>query len=124
MANILIVEDNPDVNLLYQRLFLSQEIDCALNGMEAIESLDKKQYDLVLLDLHLPKVSGVEVLEFLRGQDKHQEAVVIIVSSDDTLKHRCQDIGINHWLTKPIEIEDLLTTVQKYLANGKSAHTT
>jgi two-component system chemotaxis response regulator CheY len=124
MANILIVEDNPDVNLLYQRLFFRQEIDCALNGMEAIESLDKKQYDLVLLDLHLPKVSGVEVLEFLRGQDKHREVVVIIVSSDDTLKHRCQDIGINHWLTKPIEIEDLLTTVQKYLANGKSAHTT
>ena len=121
MANILIVEDNPDVNLLYQRLFFSQQIDCALNGMEAIESLNEKKYDLVLLDLHLPKVSGVEVLEFLRGQDKNKEAVVIIVSSDDTLKHRCQDIGINQWLTKPIEIEDLLSAVQKYLANGSSA---
>ena len=124
MTNILIVEDNPDINQLYQRLFFSQKNDCALNGIEAIELLRDNQYDLVLLDLHLPKVSGVEVLEFMRAQPEHKEAVVIVVSSDDALKHRCQDIGINHWLTKPIEIEDLLTTVRKYLSNDKQAPTT
>ena len=123
MAKILIVEDNPDVNLLYQRIFAAQTIDCALNGVEAIDSLRGNQYDLVLLDLHLPKISGMQVLEFIRAQPEHNEAVVIVVSSDDALKHRCQDIGINHWLTKPIEIEELMVTVHKYISNGKSAPT-
>jgi CheY-like chemotaxis protein len=124
MTNILIVEDNPDINLLYQRLFFNQKTECALNGIDAINLLRSHQYDLVLLDLHLPKVSGVEVLEFLRAQPENKEAVVIIVSSDDALKHRCQDIGINHWLTKPIEIEELLTTVHQYLKNDTTAPTT
>ena len=106
--------------MLYQRVLHGQDTDCAANGIEAIDALRAKQYNLVLLDLHLPKVSGIEVLEFLRGQPEHRDAIVIVVSSDDALKHRCRDIGINHWLTKPIEIEELLTTVQKYLNNGSS----
>jgi DNA-binding response OmpR family regulator len=115
MATILIVEDNPDIALLYQRALMRHE-NCVVHSAEAaIETLDAQTFDLLILDMHLPEQSGLNVLEYVRASNTHQSLKVFVISADDLLRHTCEDIGIDSWMTKPIEIDLLMETVEKLL---------
>jgi len=106
---ILIVEDDP-VNAK----FLSAQCDTrnfenkvAGSGEEAIELLDSEDFDLVLLDVILPKMSGFEVLEHIRKSKDPNELPVIIVSgkekAEDTV--RGLELGANDYIVKPINMK-------------------
>lgn len=116
MANILIVEDNPDIALLYQRALMRHENYVAYSAEAALDTLSTQTFGLLILDMHLPEQSGLKVLEYVRSSDTHRDLKVFVISADDLLRHTCEDIGIDSWMTKPIEIDVLMDTVDKLLS--------
>jgi CheY-like chemotaxis protein len=130
---ILLVEDDPNDVLLVQRAFTRLNIvnsfQVVRDGEEAVDYLsgegkfaDRETYPLpvlVLLDLKLPKKSGLEVLEWLKAQDGLRRLpVVMLTSSRETSDvNRAYDLGVSSYLVKPVTFSalvDLITHVDVY----------
>ncbi len=125
---ILLVEDNPNDVLLIQRSFrkanLSNPVQVAADGEEALAYLagqppfaDRQRYPLptlILLDLKLPRKSGLEVLEWLRGQPELKKLVVVVLTSSREAPDvsSAYDLGVNSYLVKPVAPDDLLNIVK------------
>ena len=117
MKKVLIIEDEPNLRkLLALNLDLEgYTTDIAIDGSEAISKLDSAHYDIVILDLMLPKISGLDVLAKLRMSNS--TLPVIITSAKDTSSDRIEGLkkGADDYLVKPFEIEELLIRMQKLL---------
>lgn len=115
---ILIVEDDlPTIDAVAFKL--SQKgisASTALNGEEAIERLKREKYDLVLLDLLLPKKSGFEVLEELKANGQSKNAKVIVISNlgqEDNVK-KAMSMGASDYILKTdISISGLIERIEK-----------
>jgi len=104
MADILIVEDEKVLNEAYE-LVLKREgynVVAAFNGEEALAATAKKEFDLILLDLRMPKMDGVEFLKKFRPQKNHPDTKVIIFSNYDDEKEVQEAIknGANRYILK------------------------
>ncbi|MDI6643965.1 MAG: response regulator [Methanobacteriaceae archaeon] len=127
LKTILLVEDDPDdVNLTLRALNksnINQEIVVANDGLEAIEYLfgegkyadrdSSKIPELILLDLKLPKMDGIEVLKKLRSNDKTRTATVIILTSSKETEDivECYKLCANSYIQKPVDFNLFLETV-------------
>ncbi len=121
---ILIVEDEKKVsNFLRQALEEERyAVDQAFDGDEAVGLADTYPYDLVILDLLLPKKHGLEVLRELRKRDG--QAPVLVLTAKDAVgdKVAALDAGGDDYLTKPFSIEEFLARVRALLRRGKPSH--
>ena len=124
---ILLVEDNPkDVELTLaalERSQLANEIIVCRDGAEALDYLYRRgQYEgvetrdpaVVLLDLKLPKIDGLEVLAKVKGDpDKRAVPIVMLTSSrEETDVVRSYDLGVNAFVVKPVAFKDFFTAIQ------------
>jgi len=105
--NVLVVEDHPDISILYTRLLMGSTIQQVNNGRDACHALSTESYDLVILDLHLGVISGLDVLRYARSLTEHQDTPIIVISADDSLRPRARLLGADYWINKPIEIDRL-----------------
>ncbi|HEX6273839.1 MAG TPA: response regulator, partial [Polyangiaceae bacterium] len=89
----------------------------ASSGLEAIEQLSLRHFDVVVLDLNMPDIGGVEVLEFVRGQDKLRSLPIIIVTTrgDESSRTQALAAGATRYLTKPFTPETILGEVNALL---------
>lgn len=115
--NILIVDDDPIVLKSLKDLLAVRgyKTDIAIGGKEAICQIDQKEYDLVLLDLHMPYVSGHDVMTHIRH--KKQTPAVIIVSGEtsfEAARSACSQ-GAYDFLRKPYATEELIITINNAL---------
>jgi len=128
VASILLVEDDPNDALLIQRAFAKAGATSGLywveDGEEAIAYLagegrygDRRRYPypaLMLLDLKLPRKSGFEVLNWIRGRPRIRRLPVVVLTSSS--EHRdvdlAYDMGANSYLVKPVSFEDLIGMMQ------------
>lgn len=115
MARILIVEDNEHINELYRRLLFNYEVVSAHDAYGAFYELERSRFDMLLLDMHLPTTSGLDVLAQVKKQSNYQHMIIFCVSSDDTLRIPAKDMGIDLWMTKPIDVDELLRRVREAL---------
>lgn len=102
MAKILIVEDEKLLNEAYELVLKKEGYDvaAAFNGEEALELFAKHKPDLILLDLRMPKMDGVEFLKQLEAKGKHPELSVIVFSNYDEQKEI--DEAFKHGATRYI----------------------
>ena len=93
----------------------------ASSGLEAIEQLSLKEFDIVVLDLNMPDIGGIEVLEFVRTQDKLRALPIIILTTrgDDSSRVAALTAGASRYLTKPFTPETILGEVEALL-EGRS----
>lgn len=115
MYHILIVEDNRDIAVLYQRALFQYQHTVAENAENAIQKLKSTQFDMVILDMHLPEESGLKVLEFIRIQKQDKKTKVMVISADEMYRDICRGYGIQGWMTKPIEVDILMENVAHQL---------
>ena len=116
MIKILTVEDDEAIyNLIYMTL-TDERYDCyvATDGEEGMKALDFGQWDLVLLDLMLPKISGYELLEYIR---QRSTTPVIIISAMNQVSDRIRGLrmGADDYLCKPFQIGELVARVESVL---------
>lgn len=89
----------------------------AASGLEAIERLSLRTFDLVFLDLNMPDIGGIEVLEFVRGQDRLAALPIIVVTTrgDEASRARAMTAGASSFMTKPFTPEALLAEARALL---------
>lgn len=120
MADVLVVDDSKvmrDMIVACLRAQPGLSFVHAASGLEAIERLSLKKFDLVLLDLNMPDIGGIEVVEFIRAQDRLRALPIIIITTrgDESSRERSIAAGANRFMTKPFTPESLLAEVRGLL---------
>jgi len=123
--NILLIEYEKEViNLLKKRLELDgYKLDVACDGIEGLDRVKKKNYDLFILDWMLPEIDGIEVCKKLR-EDRSEPLLMLttkdgVVKDDTEEKIKGLDNGADDCLTRPFEYEELLARVRSISRRGK-----
>ncbi len=124
MSEILIVEDNL-LNLMVEEDLLKSfgyKPKKAKNGFEALEILNKTMIDLVLLDMELPKMNGLELLQKIKLNPETRRIKVVAVTghSDPESKEKFLNAGCYAVITKPINIGDFGSQVENFLTTEDS----
>jgi PAS domain S-box-containing protein len=124
---ILIAEDN-DINqkVIRQQLnLLGYAADIANDGREALKRLQSCDYALLLTDLHMPEMDGVELTKNIRLKEalnqKHLPIIALTANALKGEKEHCLSVGMDDYLSKPAQLEDLRLVLEKYLSHGQSA---
>jgi CheY-like chemotaxis protein len=121
---ILIVDDTPDGREPLARLLRMSgyQVDCAGDGIEALRTLQQQPADLVLLDLMMPGMSGLQVLERMRADARWRATPVIMFSASATDASRTQKLaalGVSDYLQKAqVPFDELLERVEKALSQA------
>lgn len=120
MKRLLIVDDSKlmrDMIAACLRPLGAVTFEFAGTGLEAIERLALAGFDLVVLDLNMPDVGGIEVIEFVRSQDRLSTLPILIVTTrgDDESKTRVLEAGASSFLAKPFAPQDILAEVRQLL---------
>jgi len=120
--NILLAEDNPvNQEVVFEILKRAgHKVEVANDGEEALDALaGDQEYDLILLDMNMPKVSGLDVLKRFRFMDTSASTPVLMLSADVLEKtvRECIDAGANDYITKPVRASELLDKIAEYSDN-------
>jgi len=117
---ILVAEDDPSLaeGLMRSLRQAGNAVDCAKNGEEADAALEANEFDVLILDLGLPKKSGLEVLKRLRSRSS--KVPVLILTARDSLNDRVAglDAGADDYLAKPFELAELTARVRALARRG------
>jgi DNA-binding response OmpR family regulator len=116
---ILIVEDEKKLSRVLQLEleYENYETEIAEDGKIALAEMEHKKWDLVLLDIMLPKLSGLEVLRRVRRFD--ETTPILLLTARDQVHDKVSglDLGANDYITKPFQIEELLARIRVHLRN-------
>ena len=123
MSKILIIEDDKNIQrlLTLELRHKNYSVDSAYDGEQGIEMFSKNTYNLVLLDLMLPKKSGKEVCQELR---KLADTPIIIITAKDSVLDKVEllDLGANDYICKPFAMEELLARIRVATRNKENSN--
>ncbi|CAM4491936.1 two-component system response regulator YesN [Paenibacillus endophyticus] len=120
MNKILVVDDEPRVSMGIKNFLLSSDlnityVETALNGFEAIDYLRMDTFDLVLTDIQMGRMSGIELMETIYMEQPNLPIIVISAHEKFDFAKKSMRLGARDYLVKPVEQEDLLRVVRKVL---------
>ena len=111
---ILLAEDEVDLNNVVTRYLKKNRysVDSVLDGEEALDYLEYSEYDLVILDIMMPKVDGFEVIKKLRDKGNHTSVLMLTArdSADDKVKGL--DLGADDYIVKPFDFNELMARIR------------
>jgi DNA-binding response OmpR family regulator len=122
---ILIIEDNPEIanylkSALHEECF---EVDTTHDGYEGLQMARINEYDLILLDLFLPGMSGEEICRQIRFEKNPIPILVLTVETHIQQKTKLLNVGADDYLTKPFSFEELLARIKSLLRRPKKLKT-
>jgi two-component system chemotaxis response regulator CheY len=121
MRNVLIVEDSKAIRSLI-RIALEEEggffTTEANNGFEALRTLPSRAFDLIITDINMPDINGLELISFVKSNAAYKDIPLLIVSTEKTEedKKRGMALGAMGYIVKPFRKEDLIALVRKAIA--------
>ncbi|NEQ54009.1 MAG: response regulator [Leptolyngbya sp. SIO3F4] len=118
LPTILSVDDSPVVQAMIKRIVSDRyHLLLASNAMDALSLLNKEKIELLLLDVTMPDIDGLELCRTIRGISKFQNLPIIMLTAKDGVfnKIRGQIVGATHYLTKPVESSKLLEILEHYV---------
>lgn len=109
MTTILVVDDEPAVCELIKKFLTSLgfSVRTAQSGEEALEKLQEEEPSLVLLDIKMPGIDGIEVLRRIRADNKKLPVFLATAVSDENVRREAFNLGATKWITKPISLMSL-----------------
>jgi DNA-binding NtrC family response regulator len=118
-ARVLIVDDEKRLAyFLGQTLqldFPECQVDTAYSGEEALSSLASNTYDLIIADVRMPGVSGMELIKGVRYLDAEVPIILMTGYGSASLRSEAATLGVNHYIDKPFDIDNLISTVSRLL---------
>jgi len=118
-SRILIVDDDPHAIEILTRMLGREGYDCvsAASGAAALETVRVKPVDVILLDVMMPEMDGLQVCEHLRSDDTLRQIPVILLTAKDDMETRARgmSLGVSEYLTKPINKRELFTRIAAQL---------
>jgi two-component system KDP operon response regulator KdpE len=114
---VLVVDDEPAIRRFLRTSLTAQGylITEAENGMAALEGLRRGPIDILVLDLGLPDINGLDIIERVRGQGSTVPIIVLSSRTDETGKVKALDLGADDYVTKPFGIDELLARIRAAL---------
>jgi two-component system chemotaxis response regulator CheY len=129
MRRILVVEDSAST-----RSFIRSALETggqlgpcdiveASSGFDALRLLPRGPYDLVITDINMPDINGLELVQFIRKSDRHRSTALLIISTQSSEKDRIRgmSLGADEFLAKPLSADTLLSAVDRLLSSGPVA---
>lgn len=120
MKTILIVEDSSTTRALLRAVI--DELDDfetveASTGFEALKMLPQQEYDLIITDINMPDINGLELINFVRGNTRYSHLPIIIVSTErsEEDKKRGMALGATAYVTKPFKSVELQAVIKKII---------
>jgi CheY-like chemotaxis protein len=120
--SILVVEDNDDLQVLFKLILESEgyQVAVADNGQDALEILAETQPQLVLMDVMMPGISGLEVSRNIKQQQSYETLPILLVSAVDRVKEQQLDYSqADGILYKPFNLDDLIDRVYQLISDRK-----
>jgi CheY-like chemotaxis protein len=114
--NILLAEDNP-VNRKMALIALKKlglKADTARNGQEVLVALEEHHYDLVLMDIQMPEMDGIEATKIIRKRWSQGPKIIVVTSFEKEIcRDLCYDAGADDYLNKPVKIDELGAAIDR-----------
>jgi DNA-binding response OmpR family regulator len=122
MAKILVVEDEPEMlrGLKDNFEFEQYEVDVARDGVTALSKISGSSYDLVILDIMLPKLSGLDVCKRAREQGIATPIIMLTAKSEEIDKVLAFELGADDYVTKPFGVRELLARAKAVIRRSES----
>jgi len=123
-SKILVVEDNPDSREMLVLLFQHEgySVVAASDGREGLQVARQESPELIMTDLHMPHLSGVEMIAELRNQPTFEHTPILAMTAfDDIEESRAVEAGASLVVMKPVSIEDLFDHVARLLSETRAA---
>lgn len=116
---MLCVDDDPDLLQSLKEQFTAEDfdVDVSTDGDEALIKIKENHYDIVLLDVKMPKMDGFEVLKELKKLNKRPHIIMLSAVDDVATAEECVKLGAKDYISKPYEPEELLHVVIKVLGS-------
>ena len=116
MKKILIAEDN-DSNYILMTYILKKyyQFERAKNGQEAVEMVDKGQYDIVLMDIKMPIMDGLEATKAIKEKHPDLPIVALTANAFDSDRQLAMEVGCNDFLSKPVSSEECIETIKRII---------
>lgn len=124
MINILLVEDDQKLNKLFYTVLSKQgfNVHIANNGIEAFNILENNHIDLIISDIMMPKMDGYEFTENVRKINEDIPILMITAKDDFNSKQKSFLIGIDDYMVKPIDVNEMILRVNALLRRSKIVH--
>ena len=125
MQRVLIIDDS-SATRAYIRAALEAETELdvteATSGFDALRILPRSQFDLLLVDINMPNINGLELISFIRRSETHRETPLMIISTEasERDRQRAMELGANAYLAKPFTAEALIEAVRQLQASSAS----
>lgn len=125
MPRFLVVDDSAAMRTFVRSVLESSETDVevveAASGFDALRLLPRGRYDLVITDINMPDINGLELIRFVRQSEHHKNTALVVIStqSSDRDRERGLKLGANAFLSKPFTPEALCEAVAQSLAASR-----
>ena len=123
MHKILVCDDEIDVCDFIKHFFQDRgfEVTCSLDGEEAVRIARKQKFDVILLDVRMKKMSGIDALKNIRKNDDKVNVIMVTAVEDQDKMDDAKRLGVSHYITKPLVLEELESII--YKVTNKQAET-
>lgn len=112
-GNILIIDDEIDIRGFLKDFFEDRDfnVETAMDGLEGVEKFKKGKFDLVVSDMLMPKMIGLDVLRNIRTLNPNQRVIMMTGVRETTMMERAKQLGCHLYLTKPIQLQELIQRI-------------
>jgi two-component system chemotaxis response regulator CheY len=118
---VLLVEDSPTMRSFVTAALEEAgvvDVTAAASGFGALQALPGARFDLVISDVNMPDINGLELIRFIRSSPAHAQVPLVVISTEgrDRDRERCLALGANGYLVKPFRPEMLLAEIRKHVS--------
>jgi two-component system chemotaxis response regulator CheY len=119
-GHVLVVEDSAAMRAFVTAALedAGLRVTTAASGFEALKVLPRSSYDLVVTDINMPDINGLELVRFVRESERHRATPLILISTDarEADRERGMRLGADAYLIKPFEPEELVSTARRVMS--------
>lgn len=119
MANILAVDDSASMRQMVSFTLkgAGHNVSEAVDGVEALDIAKKGQFDLVLTDVNMPNMNGIELVQHLRKENQYKFTPMLMLTTESAgdMKMQGKQAGATGWIVKPFNPEQLLSTIKRVM---------
>jgi len=118
MAKLLIIDDDQETCVYLKGFFAKRgcQVFTSFNGEDGLSNFKKYKPDLVLLDIKMPGINGLEVLKQMKAQEKNASVVMFTVLGDDSTRREAEALGAGDFIRKPFNMDELEGVVSRMLS--------
>lgn len=122
MANVLVVDDQLGVRRLLFETFLEEghHVEMAGNGNEALHILENYHPNIILMDMKMPELNGIDTLREIRKFDEEVGVIMMTAYGDAQNMEQAQELGVTHYMSKPFDLFELRDRVREILYKAEA----